>query len=62
MGCRRDACDPAIRRGRPGAAGVTILSRIESNATRHSERSEESLHAAGCFATLNMTDSVEIRV
>ena len=40
---RRDACDPAIRLGRPGAAGVTILSRIESNATRHSERSEESL-------------------
>ena len=43
MGGWRYACDPAIRLGRHGAADVTILSRIESNATRHSERSEESL-------------------
>ena len=62
MGGRRDACDPEIRLGRSGGAGVTLLSRIEYSATRHSESSEESTHAAGCFATLNMTDSVEIPV
>ena len=62
MGGRRDACDPEIRLGRSGGTGVTILSGIESSATRRSERSEESTHAAGCFAALNMTDSVKIRV